>query len=162
MKSNDDFSLDKENIVGKTVRKERKCFAAGCISALCLLFTIPAPFLSTWTDRLSARQHRKLLLRAMHCYVFSVLCMLKYNLIRRLTILSPARLLCKRSVVYLRSVSLLQRKIARTEPKLTLPVCIRGRKTISALLIIESQCPHSHLQYLQYLQYLHIHANNAE
>ena len=47
MKSNDDFSLDKENIVGKTVRKERKCFAAGCISALCLLFTIPAPFLST-------------------------------------------------------------------------------------------------------------------
>ena len=70
MKSNDDFSLDKENIVGKTVRKERKCFAAGCISALCLLFTIPAPFLSTWTDRLSARQHRKLLLRAMPCYVF--------------------------------------------------------------------------------------------
>ena len=70
MKSNDDFSLDKENIVGKTVRKERKCFAAGCISALCLLFTIPAPFLSTWTDRLSARQHRKLLLRAMLCYVF--------------------------------------------------------------------------------------------
>ena len=47
MKSNDNFSLDKENIVGKNVRKERKCFAAGCISALCLLFTIPAPFLST-------------------------------------------------------------------------------------------------------------------
>ena len=96
---------------------------------------------------------------------FSVLWMLKYiddNLVGRLTILSAARLLCKRSDVYLRSVSLLQRKTARTEAKLTLPVYIRGRKTISALLIIDSQCPHSHLQYLQYLQYLHIHANKAE
>ena len=70
MKPNGDFSQIKKTLWGENVRKEWKCFAAGCMSALCLLFTIPAPFLSTWTDHLSARQHRKLLLRAMPCYVF--------------------------------------------------------------------------------------------